>query len=30
MNAQLDKLKFDAAGLIPAIVQDDKTGQDSK
>ena len=27
MNAQLDQLKFDSAGLIPAIVQDHKTGQ---
>ena len=27
MDAQLDQLKFDAAGLIPAIVQDHKTGQ---
>jgi phosphoribosyl-AMP cyclohydrolase len=27
MNAALDNLKWDAAGLIPAIIQDDKTGQ---
>ena len=27
MNAQLPKLKFDANGLIPAIIQDRKTGQ---
>jgi phosphoribosyl-AMP cyclohydrolase len=27
MDPQLDKLKFDSAGLIPAIVQDHKTGQ---
>jgi len=27
MDAQLDKLKFDANGLVPAIVQDHKTGQ---
>lgn len=27
MNAQLDNLKWDSAGLIPAIIQDDKTGQ---
>jgi phosphoribosyl-AMP cyclohydrolase len=27
MNAQLDGLKFDAAGLIPAIIQDASTGQ---
>src|SRR5256885_13274913 len=27
MDPQLDKLKFDSAGLIRAIVQDDRTGQ---
>src|SRR5436305_15203134 len=27
MDPQLDKLKFDANGLVPAIVQDHKTGQ---
>jgi phosphoribosyl-AMP cyclohydrolase len=27
MDAQLDQLKWDEKGLIPAIVQDDKTGQ---
>jgi phosphoribosyl-AMP cyclohydrolase len=27
MNPQLDQLKWDAKGLIPAIIQDDKTGQ---
>ena len=27
MDSQLEGLKFDAAGLIPAIVQDHKTGQ---
>ena len=27
MDAQLDGLKFDAAGLIPAIVQDWQTGE---
>ena len=27
MDALLDDLKFDAAGLIPAIVQDHKTGE---
>src|SRR3954453_12185197 len=27
MDAQLDKLKFDSNGLVPAIVQDHKTGQ---
>lgn len=27
MNAQIDGLKWDAAGLVPAIIQDDKTGQ---
>jgi phosphoribosyl-AMP cyclohydrolase len=27
MNLQLDSLKFDANGLIPAIIQDDRTGQ---
>jgi phosphoribosyl-AMP cyclohydrolase len=27
MNAQLDKLKFDSSGLVPAIVQDHETGQ---
>ena len=27
MDAQLDKLKFDSNGLIPAIVQDHETGQ---
>jgi phosphoribosyl-AMP cyclohydrolase len=27
MDAQLDKLKFDAAGLIPLIVQDHANGQ---
>ncbi len=27
MDAQLQNLKFDAAGLIPAIVQDDSTGE---
>jgi phosphoribosyl-AMP cyclohydrolase len=27
MDAQLDSLKFDSAGLIPAIIQDDATGQ---
>lgn len=27
MNAQLDGLKFDGNGLIPAIIQDWKTGQ---
>jgi len=27
MDAQLDKLKFDAGGLIPAIVQDDSSGE---
>jgi phosphoribosyl-AMP cyclohydrolase len=27
MNAQIDGLKYDASGLIPAIVQDDQTGQ---
>ncbi len=27
MDAQLDSLKFDANGLIPAIVQDHQTGQ---
>lgn len=27
MNTQLDSLKFDANGLIPAIIQDHATGQ---
>jgi phosphoribosyl-AMP cyclohydrolase len=27
MDPQLDSLKWDAAGLIPAVIQDDKTGQ---
>ncbi len=27
MDAQLQNLKFDAAGLIPAIVQDDSSGE---
>ena len=27
MDKQLDSLKFDSAGLVPAIIQDDKTGQ---
>ncbi len=27
MDAQLDSLKFDANGLIPAIVQDDASGE---
>jgi phosphoribosyl-AMP cyclohydrolase len=27
MDSQLDRIKFDANGLIPAIVQDDRTGQ---
>ena len=27
MDAQLDNLKWDANGLIPAVIQDDKTGQ---
>ena len=27
MNAQLDKLKLDANGLVPAIIQDHKTGE---
>ena len=27
MDAQLDQLKFDSAGLIPAIVQDVKNGE---
>ncbi len=27
MDGQLDKLKFDASGLVSAIVQDDRTGQ---
>jgi phosphoribosyl-ATP pyrophosphohydrolase/phosphoribosyl-AMP cyclohydrolase len=27
MDLQLDSLKYDANGLIPAIVQDEKTGQ---
>jgi len=27
MNAQLDGLKYDAAGMIPAIVQDHRTGE---
>jgi phosphoribosyl-ATP pyrophosphohydrolase/phosphoribosyl-AMP cyclohydrolase len=27
MDAQLEKLKFDSNGLIPAIVQDHKTGE---
>jgi phosphoribosyl-AMP cyclohydrolase len=27
MNAQLDQLKWDEKGLIPAIIQDEKTGQ---
>ena len=27
MDAQLNQLKWDEKGLIPAIVQDDKTGQ---
>jgi phosphoribosyl-AMP cyclohydrolase len=27
MDAQLEGLKFDAAGLIPAIVQDERTGE---
>jgi phosphoribosyl-AMP cyclohydrolase len=27
MDAQLDKLKFDSHGLIPAIIQDHKSGQ---
>jgi len=27
MDAQIDGLKWDSAGLVPAIVQDDKTGQ---
>jgi phosphoribosyl-AMP cyclohydrolase len=27
MNAQLDKVKFDANGLVPAIIQDHETGQ---
>ena len=27
MNAQLDQLKWDDKGLIPAIIQDEKTGQ---
>jgi phosphoribosyl-AMP cyclohydrolase len=27
MNAQLSNLKFDSAGLIPAIIQDAKTGE---
>ena len=27
MDAQLDGLKYDSAGLIPAIVQDDRTGE---
>jgi phosphoribosyl-AMP cyclohydrolase len=27
MDSQLEGLKFDSAGLIPAIVQDEKTGQ---
>lgn len=27
MDPQLDSLKWDANGLVPAIIQDDKTGQ---
>jgi phosphoribosyl-AMP cyclohydrolase len=27
MDAQIDGLKWDDAGLVPAIIQDDKTGQ---
>jgi phosphoribosyl-AMP cyclohydrolase len=27
MDAQLDSLKWDSAGLMPAVIQDDKTGQ---
>lgn len=27
MDAQLDSLKFDENGLIPTVIQDDKTGQ---
>jgi len=27
MDAQLENLKWDAAGLVPAIIQDDKSGQ---
>src|SRR5438874_7304790 len=27
MDTLLDKLKFDSAGLVPAIIQDHKTGQ---
>jgi phosphoribosyl-AMP cyclohydrolase len=27
MDAQLENLKFDAAGLIPAIIQDHQTGE---
>jgi phosphoribosyl-AMP cyclohydrolase len=27
MDAQIDGLKWDANGLVPAIIQDDKTGQ---
>ena len=27
MDAQLENLKWDSAGLIPAIIQDDATGQ---
>jgi len=27
MDPQLEKLKFDANGLVPAIIQDDRSGQ---